>query len=72
MEVLLNKIQEDIDYLNSQGKQVKEIRMNPNIFESMIELTDVMVSKDIVTVFGIIIRADENIEKYVFVLDEVT
>ncbi len=72
MEVLLNKIQEDIDYLNSQGKQVKEIRMNPNIFESMIELTDVMVSKDVVTVFGIIIRADENIEKYVFVLDEVT
>lgn len=72
MEVLLNKIQEDIDYLNSQGKQVKEIRMNPNIFESMIEHTDVMVSKDVVTVFGIIIRADENIEKYVFVLDEVT
>ena len=72
MEVLLNKIQEDIDYLNSQGKQVKEIRMNPNIFESMIELTDVKVSKGIATVFGIIIKADENIEKYVFVLDEVT
>ena len=72
MEVLLNKIQEDIDYLNSQGKQVKEIRMNPNIFESMIELTDVKVSKGVVTVFGIIIKADENIEKYVFVLDEVT
>ena len=46
--------------------------MNPNIFESMIELTDVKVSKGVATVFGIIIKADESIEKYVFVLDEVT
>lgn len=72
MEVLLNKIREDIDYLNSQGKQVNKIQMNSKIFENMINLTDVEVSKDVATVFGITIEADENIEKYAFILDEVT
>ena len=55
MEALLNKIQDDINYLNSQGKQVKEIRMNSKIFENMTELTDVKISKGVATVFGIII-----------------
>lgn len=72
MEVLLNKIHEDLNYLNSQGKQVNKIKMNSKIFENMNGLTDFEVSKDVATVFGVIIEADENIEKYVFILEEVT
>ena len=72
LEVLLNKIHEDISYLNSQGKQVNKIKVNSEIFENMTKLMDIEVSKDVATVFGIIIEADENIEKYAFILDEVT
>lgn len=72
LEVLLNKIHEDISYLNSQGKQVNKIKVNSEIFENMTKLIDIEVSKDVATVFGIIIEADESIEKYAFILDEVT
>ena len=69
LEVLLNKIHEDISYLNSQGKQVNKIKVNSEIFENMTKLIDIEVSKDVATVFGIIIEADESIEKYAFILD---
>ena len=72
MEFLLNKIQDDINYLKSQGKKIKEIRMNPKVFENMTELTDVKISEGVATVSGIIIEADDSFENYVFILDEVT
>lgn len=72
MEFLLNKIQDDINYLKSQGKKIKEIRMNPKVFENMNELTDVKISKGVATVSGIIIEADDSFGNYVFILDEVT
>lgn len=72
LEVLLNKIHEDISYLNSQGKQVNKIKVNSEIFANITKLIDIEVSKDVATVFGIIIEADESIEKYAFILDEVT
>lgn len=73
MDVLLDQIREDLDYLNSQGKRVNKIKMNTEVLEKMTnKLADVEVSKGVVTVFGITIEADETIEKYAFILDEVT
>lgn len=73
MDVLLGQIREGLDYLTIQGKKVNKIKMNPNIFEKMTnKLMDVEVSDGAVTVFGITIEADKNIEVYAFVMDEVT
>ncbi|MBD8037208.1 lactate dehydrogenase [Solibacillus sp. A46] len=73
MDVLLEQIRKDLDYLNSQGKHVKKIKMNSKVFERMTnKLTDVEVNNDAVTVFGIIIEADDNTEKFAFILDEAT
>ncbi|MER2030681.1 MAG: lactate dehydrogenase [Solibacillus sp.] len=73
MDVLLGQIREGLDYLTIQGKKVNKIKMNPNIFGKMTDKhMDVEVSDDAVTVFGITIEADENIEIYAFVMDEVT
>ncbi|MEK4531465.1 lactate dehydrogenase [Solibacillus sp. FSL K6-1554] len=73
MDVLLGQIREGLDYLTIQGKKVNKIKMNPNIFEKMTnKLMDVEVSEGAITVFGITIEADKNIEVYAFVMDEVT
>ncbi|AMO85230.1 hypothetical protein JOC25_002307 [Solibacillus kalamii] len=73
MDVLLGQIREGLDYLTIQGKKVNKIKMNPNIFEKMTnKLMDVEVSDGAITVFGITIEADKNIEVYAFVMDEVT
>lgn len=73
MDVLLGQIREGLDYLTIQGKKVNKIKMNPNIFEKMAnKLMDVEVSDGAITVFGITIEADKNIEVYAFVMDEVT
>lgn len=72
MDFLLNKIQDDVNYLKSQGKQIKEIRMNSKVLENMMKLTDVEVSKGVATVLGINIEADDSFDNYVFILDEVT
>lgn len=72
MEFLLNKIEDDINYLKSQGKQIKEIRMNSKVLENMTELTDLKVSKGVATILGVNIEADDSFENYVFVMDEVT
>ena len=73
LDVLLGQIREGLDYLTIQGKKVNKIKMNPNIFEKMTnKLMDVEVSDGAITVFGITIEADKNIEVYAFVMDEVT
>lgn len=73
LDVLLGQIREGLDYLTIQGKKVNKIKMNPNIFEKMTnKLMDVEVSEGAITVFGITIEADKNIEVYAFVMDEVT
>lgn len=73
MDVLLGQIREGLDYLTIQGKKVNKIKMNPNIFEKMTnKLMDVEVSDGAITVFGITIEADKNIEVYAFIMDEVT
>lgn len=72
MDTLLSEIREGIDYLNLQGKQVNKIKMNSKIFENMSKLNDVEVSDDEAIVFGITIEADEKIEKYAFIIGEVT
>ncbi|MGA4515751.1 lactate dehydrogenase [Solibacillus silvestris] len=73
MDVLLGQIREGLDYLTIQGKKVNKIKMNPNIFEKMTnKLMDVEVSDGAITIFGITIEADKNIEVYAFVMDEVT
>lgn len=75
MEFLLKRIQDDVNYLKSQGKQIKEIRMNPKVLEVLgdaTELIDVNVSEGVAAVFGINIEADDSYENYVFILDEVT
>lgn len=73
MDVLLEQIRRDLDYLYSQGKQVKKLKMNPKIYERMtIKLTGVEINNEAVIVFGIPIEADENIEKFAFILDEAT
>ncbi|MFS0875126.1 lactate dehydrogenase [Solibacillus isronensis] len=73
MDVLLGQIREGLDYLAIQGKKVNKIKMNPNLFGKMTDKhMDVEVSADAITVFGITIEADENIEIYAFVMDEVT
>lgn len=73
MDVLLGQIREGLDYLTIQGKKVNKIKMNPNIFEKMTnKVMDVEVSDGAITVFGITIEADKNIEVYAFVMDEVT
>lgn len=67
MDILLEEIRKDLEYLNSQGKQVNKIKMNPKILETMAKkINDVDVS----SVFGVTIEADENIEKFAFLLDE--
>lgn len=73
MDVLLEQIRRDLDYLYSQGKHVKNIKMNPKIYERMtIKLTGVEINNEAVIVFGLPIEADENIEKFAFILDEAT
>ena len=73
MDVLLEQIRQDLHYLYSQGKHVKKIKMNSKVFERMTnKLTDVEVKNDAVTVFGISIEADDNTEKFAFILDEAT
>lgn len=73
MDVLLGQIREGLDYLTIQGKKVNKIKMNPNIFGKLTDKhMDVEVRDDAITVFGITIEADENIEIYAFVMDEVT
>ena len=73
LDVLLGQIREGLDYLAIQGKKVNKIKMNPNLFGKMTDKhMDVEVSADAITVFGITIEADENIEIYAFVMDEVT
>ena len=70
MEILLNRLHEGIDYLTSQGKQVTLIKMNPDIFESLTqdELSNVEMSVNATTVFGVPMVADENVEKYEFII----
>lgn len=73
MDILLDEIRKGIDYLNSQGKKVNKIKMNPKILENMTKkINDIDVSNDVSTVFGLTIEADENIEKYAFILGKVT
>ncbi len=70
MEILLNRIHEGIEYLTSQGKQINLIKMNPDIFDSLTqdELPNVKISNDATTVFGVSMEADENVEKYEFII----
>lgn len=70
MDVLLEQIRQDLDYLYSQGKQVKKIKMNSKVFERMTnKLADVEITNDAVILFGISIEADENTKKFAFILD---
>lgn len=47
--------------------------MYPKIYEKMTnKLTGVEINQDAVIVFGIPIEADENIEKFAFIMDEAT
>lgn len=70
VEILLNRLHEGIEYLTSQGKQVTLIRMNPDIFESLTqdEVSNVETSINATTVFGVPMEADENVEKYEFII----
>ena len=73
LDILLEQIHRDLDYLYSQGKHVKKIKMNPKVYERMTnKLTGVEINNEAVIVFGIPIEADENIEKFAFILDEAT
>ncbi|WP_342566660.1 lactate dehydrogenase [Psychrobacillus sp. FSL K6-4046] len=70
MELLLNRLHEGIEYLSSQGKQVTLIKMNPDIFASLTQdtLSNVEMSFNAATVFGVPMESDENVEKYEFII----
>ncbi len=73
MDTLLDEIRKGLEYLDSQGKKVNNIKMNPKILENMTKkINGVDDSNDLSTVFGITIEADKNIEKFAFVLEEIT
>lgn len=65
MDFLINKLEEDIQYLYLQGKQVDKIKMNPDIYEHFIRLKQGMSTMDIPVV------ADENVEKYELMYSEI-
>lgn len=58
MDFLISKLEEDVEYLYSQGKRVDMIKMNPEIYEHFIRL------KPGVPKMGIPVQADENVERY--------
>lgn len=58
MDFLINKLEEDVEYLYSQGKRVDLIKMNPEIYGHFIRLQQGATNMDIP------VEADENVEKY--------
>lgn len=58
MDFLIGKLEEDIEYLYSQGKRIDMIKMNPEIYEHFIQ------SRQDVPNMDIPVEADENVEKY--------
>lgn len=74
MNTLLNKLEEDILYLNSQGKAVDKIKMNPTVYENFIKLNPELTKADShnpYKLLGIDLEADENIEKYELIVSKI-
>ncbi len=65
LDFLLNKIEEDVEYLYLQGKRVDKIKMNPAIYEHFITLKQGASTKDIP------VEADGNVEKYELIYSEI-
>lgn len=65
MDFLISKLEEDVEYLYSQGKRVDLIKMNPEIYEHFITL------KQGVSTMDIPVETDENVEKYEFVFSTI-
>ncbi|MGM9949825.1 MAG: lactate dehydrogenase [Lysinibacillus sp.] len=61
MDFLISKLEEDVEYLYSQGKRVDKIKMNPEVYEHFITL------KQGASTIDIPIEADGNVEKYEFI-----
>ena len=72
MDTLLNEIRDGIDYLHLQGKQINKIKMNAKLFENMSKRNEIEATNDEMTVFGITAEADENIETFAFIIEQVT
>ena len=73
MNMLLQKLEEDIKYLHSQGKEVNKIKMNPTVYENFMELNPQLIKGDShnpYKLLGIDLEADENVEKYEFIINK--
>ena len=73
MNTLLNKLEEDILYLNSQGKVVNKIKMNPTVYENFIKLNPELMKADShnpYKLLGIDLEEDENVEKYELIVSK--
>ena len=73
MNTLLNKLEEDILYLNSQGKVVNKIKMNPTVYENFMKLNPELMKEDShnpYKLLGIDLEEDENVEKYELIINK--
>ena len=72
MNVLLNELEQGILYLNSQGKMVNKIKMNPTVYENFMKLNPIRGdSHNPYKLLGIDLEEDENVERYEFIINQV-